>query len=133
MGMVESGSTRMPMNGLCLRAKSELSYGLRNAPAKLNQMKQQKKSPNQQPNSKTKSRRPSRSLRTILMMWLLMFSIVPLAFITGYSLVKYEQAIDQELGQRLHGNYREIQLIFEDLQRSLLSRNHAHATDKSIV
>ena len=43
------------------------------------------------------------------MLWLLMFAVVPLAFITGYSLVKYEQAIDQELVQRLAGNKREIQ------------------------
>ena len=55
--------------------------------------------------------RPKKSLRTLLMLWLLLFSIVPLAFITGYSLVKYEQAIDQELLYRLMANRRELESI----------------------
>ncbi len=80
-----------------------------------------------------RSRRPARSLRTILMMWLLMFSIVPLAFLTGYSLVRYEQAIDQEMGQRLRGNYREIKIIFQELQNNLLTHNQEHAHDRSLV
>lgn len=67
------------------------------------------------------------------MMWLLMFSIVPLAFITGYSLVKYEQAIDQELTQRLQGNRREIQVIVQEFQKDLGARNRQHAADKSLA
>ena len=85
------------------------------------------------PTNKIPVQRPARSLRTILMMWLLMFSIVPLAFLTGYSLVKYEEAIDQELTQRLRGNEREINLIFQELQKNLLARNAAHARDRSLA
>ncbi len=85
------------------------------------------------PTSKINVRRPPRSLRTILMMWLLMFSIVPLAFLTGYSLVKYEEAIDQELAQRLSGNQREIDSIFQEFQKTLLARNSAHAHDRTLV
>lgn len=66
--------------------------------------------------------RPKKSLRTLLMLWLLLFSIVPLAFITGYSLVKYEQAIDQELLQRLMANRRELESILTDYN-SYLTRN----------
>ena len=83
--------------------------------------------------NKKMPRRPARSLRTILMMWLLMFSIVPLAFLTGYSLVRYERAIDREMGQRLRGNYREIKIIFQELQNNLLSRNQEHAHDRSLI
>lgn len=76
---------------------------------------------------------PRQSLRTLLMVWLLMFAVVPLAFITGYSLVKYEQAIDQELHQRLVGNGREIQVILQDFHRELSTKNRQHAADKALV
>lgn len=77
--------------------------------------------------------RPRKSLRTILILWLLIFSIVPLAFITGYSLVKYEQAIDQELSTRLLGNAREISVIFNDFQAGLTREIAQAATDKTVT
>lgn len=77
--------------------------------------------------------RPRKSLRTILILWLLIFSIVPLAFITGYSLVKYEQAIDQELSTRLMGNAREISQILNEFQASLINESGQVATDKALV
>ncbi len=46
---------------------------------------------------KFRYRKPRRSLRTILMSWFLVLSLAPLMFVTGYSLVKYEQAIDNDL------------------------------------
>ena len=82
---------------------------------------------------KLKTVRPRKSLRTILMMWLLMFAIVPLAFITGYSLVKYERAIDQELVQRLIGNSREVQVIIQEFQKDLNQRTASNANDKSLI
>lgn len=81
---------------------------------------------------KRKNKRPRKSLRTLLIMWLIMFSVVPLAFITGYSLVKYEQAIDKELGQRLLANFREIQIILGEFQTELVDRNKKHAGDKTL-
>lgn len=77
--------------------------------------------------------RPRKSLRTILILWLLIFSIVPLAFITGYSLVKYEQAIDQELSTRLLGNAREISVIFNDFQSRLVGEIHQLSDDKAVM
>ncbi len=74
-----------------------------------------------------------RSLRTLLIIWFLLFSVVPLAFLTGYSLDKYEQAIDQELFQRLDGNQRELDVIFSDLERNLVERVQKHAADKSLA
>jgi two-component system NtrC family sensor kinase len=76
--------------------------------------------------------KPRKSLRTILILWLLIFSVVPLAFITGYSLVKYEQAIDQELSTRLLGNAREISQILEDFQRTLMSESAQISNDRTL-
>jgi len=63
----------------------------------------------------------------------LIFSIVPLAFITGYSLVKYEQAIDQELSTRLIGNARQISAILDEFQRNLVDEVAQVSADKSIL
>lgn len=76
--------------------------------------------------------RPRKSLRTILILWLLIFSIVPLAFITGYSLVKYEQAIDQELSTRLVGNARQISVILDQFQKSLSDEVQQVVDDKPL-
>ena len=67
------------------------------------------------------------------MMWLILFSVVPLAFITGYSLVKYEQAIDQELAQRLVGNRREIEVILQEFQSEMLEKSKRHASDSAVI
>jgi len=66
-------------------------------------------------------------------LWLLIFSVVPLAFITGYSLVKYEQAIDQELSTRLLGNAREISTILGDFQNNLIKESHQLEEDKGMI
>ncbi len=78
-------------------------------------------------------RRPRKSLRTLLMMWLIMFSVVPLAFVTGYSLVKYEQAIDQELAQRLIGNRREIEEILKEFRNEMTEKTRRHSTDSALI
>jgi two-component system NtrC family sensor kinase len=76
--------------------------------------------------------RPRKSIRTILVLWLLIFSVVPLAFVTGYSLVKFDQAIDQELSTRLLGNAREISVIFNDFQESLINESRQISTDRAL-
>jgi two-component system NtrC family sensor kinase len=67
------------------------------------------------------------------MLWFLLFSVVPLAFITGYSLVKYQQAIDQELSQRLKANSREIGVIIGDFQSGLLAQARQLANDSNLI
>lgn len=74
-----------------------------------------------------------KSLRTILMFWFIIFSVVPLTFITGYSLIKYEEAIDQELKKRLLANQREIEVILSQLYDNLLNQARSHAEDKSLI
>ncbi len=60
------------------------------------------------------------SLRTILIAWFLVFSIVPLAFVAWYSVFKFQKAIDNELSLRLRGNGREIEVMIADYYSSLL-------------
>jgi len=83
--------------------------------------------------SPAKRLRPRKSLRTILILWLLIFSIVPLAFITGYSLVRFEQGIDQELSTRLLGNAREIGVQLSEIQSNLIFETHQIASDKALT
>lgn len=75
---------------------------------------------------------PRKSIRSILVFWLVLFSVVPLAAITGYSLVKYEQAIDQELSTRLIGNARQISVILNEYQSKLISESHQLISDRAI-
>lgn len=78
-------------------------------------------------------RRPQRSLRTILTVLFLLFSIVPLAFVTYYSVVKYEKAIDYELSERLLGNAREIMGLLDDYQTGMQQRASRFLQDPSLV
>lgn len=78
-------------------------------------------------------RKAQRSLRTILIVWFLLFSIVPLAFVTGYSVIKYEKAIDRELFQRLSGNAREISAILNEFRTGLESKRDRYLKDPSLA
>ncbi len=72
-------------------------------------------------------------MRTILILWFLIFSVIPLAFITGYSVVKYEEAINEEQLQRLEGNYREIISILAEFEADLISKITAHSQNSSLA
>ncbi len=64
-------------------------------------------------------RKPRRSLRTILSVWLVVFSIVPLAFVSFYSISKFQETLDLELRTRLDGHGREVELIVDSLMTEL--------------
>jgi two-component system, NtrC family, sensor kinase len=66
------------------------------------------------------------------MSWFLVLSLVPLMFVTGYSLVKYEQAIDNELVQRLRGNSREFVSIIEEYEKYLNTRRVRYKADPQL-
>lgn len=53
-------------------------------------------------------RRAQKSLRRSFVFWMVFVSFVPLAFITGLSVVKYQEAMDRELVIRLNSNLREV-------------------------
>ncbi len=75
---------------------------------------------------------PKRSLRTILIVWFLLFSILPLGFVTGYSLLKFEKAIDNELTQRLSGNAREVSGILADYQSGFQQKRDKYIRDPNL-
>lgn len=76
------------------------------------------------------SLKPKRSLRSVLIFWFILFSIVPLAFISVYSLRTFENAIDNELSLRLQDNGREISSIISDY-RQILSDKRDKLTQNS--
>jgi two-component system NtrC family sensor kinase len=78
-------------------------------------------------------KRAHRSLRTILIIWFLLFSLIPLVFVTGYSVTKYEVAIDNELSQRLGGNAREIGAILEDFRSGLAQKRDRYIKDNGLI
>jgi len=67
------------------------------------------------------------------MIWFLLLSLVPLMFVTGYSLVKFEQAIVNELVQRLRSNSREFVSTMSDYENFLVSRRNRHRADQILA
>ncbi|MBK9322184.1 MAG: HAMP domain-containing protein [Bdellovibrionaceae bacterium] len=82
---------------------------------------------------KSLKKQPKRSLRTILIIWLLLFSVIPLAFVTVYSMIKYESALDRELSQRLAGNAREISVIFSEYRSGLQQKRDKYVRDPNLL
>ncbi|HRO66016.1 MAG TPA: ATP-binding protein [Pseudobdellovibrionaceae bacterium] len=78
-------------------------------------------------------KKPRRSLRTILIVWFLLFSVIPLAFVTIYSMSKFERAIDREMSQRLSGNAREIGGILADSMSGLQQRRDRYVTNPNLI
>lgn len=78
-------------------------------------------------------KKPKRSLRTILIVWFLIFSILPLGFVTLYSMFKFEKAINRELSQRLSGNAREIETIIGDFENILEDKREKYFNDPNLI
>jgi two-component system NtrC family sensor kinase len=81
---------------------------------------------------KVTRRQPKRSIRTLLMLWCFVFSIVPVCFVAGYSLYRYQEAVDNELVQRLRGNTREFITIIGDYEKYLQTRLERHSQDTTL-
>src|ERR1700676_2130797 len=77
-------------------------------------------------------RRAQKSLRSILTLWFLAFTMIPLAFITGYSTVLYEASINTELQKRLEGNIREVSVNLAEIERILSVNGKIHASDPTL-
>ncbi|MCC6277840.1 MAG: HAMP domain-containing protein [Oligoflexia bacterium] len=74
-----------------------------------------------------------KSLRSVLTLWFLTFTIVPISFISGYSLVLYESSLNSELQKRLDGDIREVAVTITELERTLLLHSLNHAEDPTLV
>ncbi len=79
------------------------------------------------------SRKPKRSLKSIFLLWFVLFSVIPLAFLTGIFLSRYSEAINDELKERLRGNIRELSAIFKEYENYLNKRGQFFANDTSLV
>ena len=77
-------------------------------------------------------RRTKKSLRTIITLWFLTFTILPLAFVSGYSTVLYDASINAELQKRLEGNIREVGINLADLENILSTNGKIHAFDPTL-
>lgn len=80
-----------------------------------------------------KRKKARRSIRTIIITWFLLLSLLPLIFVAYYSTVKYEQAIDKELLQRLSVNAREIEVILADFKSGLQVRRDRYLKDPYLI
>lgn len=82
---------------------------------------------------KIPSKKKYKSLRSILVVWFFIFSIIPLAFVAWYSLLKFEKAINKELSQRLQGNGREIEVMIADFYSALLSARDNYIKNPHLI
>lgn len=82
---------------------------------------------------KYKRKKSQRSIRTIIITWFLFLSIFPLIFVAYYSTIKYEQAIDKELAQRLSVNSREIEVIISDFKSGMQIRKDKYIRDPFLI
>ena len=80
-----------------------------------------------------KTRRTRKSLRSVITISFLAFTIIPLAFISGYSTILYEESINNELQKRLEGNIREIGVNLAELERILVINGKIHASDPTLA
>lgn len=76
---------------------------------------------------------PQKSLRTMLTLWFLLFSLIPLTFITGYSLVQFEKVFSDETLKRLNDNFIVITKSVDELKNYLKTSGDLHTTDDGLI
>jgi len=79
------------------------------------------------------SLRRQRSLRTIVTLWFLVFSLGPLLFLGVYSIYQFEQALNAETIVRLEGNGREVETILADYATQLTLSKTAFLSDPTVL
>jgi two-component system, NtrC family, sensor kinase len=73
------------------------------------------------------------TLRNKLIFWFLIFSLVPVGFVTGFSLQKSRAALDKELFQRVQGNTREIEVTLRDMEKLVNTRAEKLSQDRAFA
>jgi len=68
-----------------------------------------------------------------LILWFLLLSIAPLSFMTWYSLSKFENAINEEVEQKVTFNEKEIKSTFTEYYEKLSSKHQNHLKDNSLL
>lgn len=70
-----------------------------------------------------------KSVRSLLVVWFILFSIIPLVFMGWYSLFKFQRALENEVTQRLQGNGREIESIISDYYSLVVQMRDKYSQD----
>lgn len=73
------------------------------------------------------------TLRNKLIFWFLIFSLVPVGFVTGFSLQKSRAALDKELYQRVQGDTHEIEVTLRDMEKLINSRAEKMSQDRAFA
>ncbi len=75
---------------------------------------------------------PKNSIRALLVIWFLLFALVPLAFITGYSLVQFQKVYSDQTLKRLNDNFILVQKNIDDMNLYLKSSAESHVADATL-
>ena len=86
-------------------------------------------------NNKTiiKKKKPGRSLRYILTLWFLIFSIIPLLLITLYSLFEFQVVFNEEQQKRLKSHFKEVAISLNISENQLRLYTLQHAKDPQLI
>ncbi len=73
-----------------------------------------------------------KSMRSVLIIWFIIFSIIPLVFMGWYSVFKFQRALETEVTQRLQGNGREIESIISDYYSLVMQMRDKYNRDANL-
>ena len=77
--------------------------------------------------------KPKVSMRTILILAFILFSVVPLGVVTIYSVFQYKKAIDQENFQKLKSKFSEFERLIKQKEQVLESSVRLKVNDKKLI
>ena len=78
-------------------------------------------------------KKKGRSLRYILTLWFLIFSIIPLLLITLYSLFEFQTVFNEEQHRRLESHFKEIAISLNISEDQLRMQTQQHAKDSQLI
>jgi two-component system, NtrC family, sensor kinase len=73
-----------------------------------------------------------KSMRSILVIWFIVFSIIPLVFMGWYSVFKFQRALESEVSQRLQGNGREVEALISDYYSLVTQQRDKYSQDANL-
>ena len=73
-----------------------------------------------------------KSMRSVLVIWFILFSVVPLVFMGWYSIFKFQRALENEVSQRLQGNGREVEALISDYYTLVTQQRDKYSQDANL-
>lgn len=71
-------------------------------------------------------------MRSVLVIWFILFSVVPLVFMGWYSIFKFQRALENEVSQRLQGNGREVEALISDYYTLVTQQRDKYSQDANL-